>query len=479
MSSPSHPFAELQQLCEAAIEDRLTPEMRDRLEELVLNDWGSRKFYVEYLHQHAALSWSAADATLLAPSRPILRPEGNRRRFPTGVLLLAASVLLALAGWMWFSLSGSPYIATLASAKNCQWNSGTLPTEEGARLTAGRLRLAEGIVRIVFDSGADVTLEGPADLELLAQDRCVLHRGQLVAKVPPPAIGFKVETPTAQLIDWGTEFGVTVRDDSQETEVQVFSGAVDVRHPTTGETRSMKTGSALRFGLEKVSPFDPNVAEPALAQPASRAAGEGRVLDISTAIGAGRDAYVQPLFPCKNSSDVLLLVKNYHSRPGKNSDYLRKAYIGIDLKPIRRWRVVQAELTLAFAPSGLGFASEVPDATFSVYGLTDESLDDWDEKLIRWHNAPANREGGAEVDLTKAVWLGSFVIPQGVSRGTRSISGAKLVEFLNQDTNNFATFILVRDTKGSGRSDLVHGFASKRHPNLPPPTLKLTVVPKE
>ncbi|WP_406700524.1 hypothetical protein V5E97_17095 [Singulisphaera sp. Ch08] len=41
-----------------------------------------------------------------------------------------------------------------------------------------------------------------------------------------------------------------------------------------------------------------------------------------------------------------------------------------------------------------------------------------------------------------------------------------------------ATFIIVRETKGSGRMDLVHGFAGKHHPQLLPPTLKLTAVPR-
>ena len=126
-----------------------------------------------------------------------------------------------------------------------------------------------------------------------------------------------------------------------------------------------------------------------------------------------------------------------------------------------------------FTPTGLGFASEVPDATFTVYGLTDETLDDWDEATIRWANAPANRPGGASPDPDRVVKLGSFEMVQGVLTGTRSISGPVLAEFLNRDTNGLATFILVRDTRGSGRSDLVHGLANKHHPTLPPPTLKL------
>ena len=46
-------------------------------------------------------------------------------------------------------------------------------------------------------------------------------------------------------------------------------------------------------------------------------------------------------------------------------------------------KVTDAQLTLTYTPTGMGFASEVPDATFAVYGLTDESLDDWDERGLR------------------------------------------------------------------------------------------------
>src|SRR5262249_40774039 len=150
---------------------------------------------------------------------------------------------------------------------------------------------------------------------------------------------------------------------------------------------------------------------------------------ISTAMGRGKDAYVQPLFPSEHSSDILLLVKNTAI---KGSGYFRKAYLGLDLTPVAGMKVVDAQLTLTFAPTGMGFASEVPDATFIVYGLTDETLDDWDERTMRWNNAPANRPGGADVDPAKVVRLGTFEIAQGVLQGSRGISGDALADFLNR-----------------------------------------------
>jgi ferric-dicitrate binding protein FerR (iron transport regulator) len=497
MSSTWQGFEELQPLCEAAIEERLTPEQLQRLEQLVLEHPEARRLYVEYLHQHASLRWSVAEPALLAMPRPV-PPEPAARTVPirghartfwkrlgiaaTGV---AAAAVLALAiGLGVYSARlrqasdrpPAPF-ARLAEGKACKWDGGTLPTEVGAPLGQGRLRLAEGLARIVFDHGAEVTLEAPADLELVSSQRCLLHGGRLVGKVPPRAVGFMVETPTAELKDLGTEFAINVRD-AATSDVQVFTGLVDVRHRSSGRTEHMQTGQNLRFGTDAVGDFDPLAEVPETyvepAPPDGRAT--GRVMHISTATGRGKDAYIQPKYPSEHHSDILLLVKYSASR---NPDYERKAYIGLDLAPMAGMTVVDARLSLTFAPTGMGYASEVPDASFAVYGLTDERLDDWDEERIRWQNAPANQPGGASLDQTKVVRLGTFEIVQGELSGTRSIEGPALCDFLNHDTNGLATFIVVRETQGSGRSDLVHGFANKNHPELPPPTLRLSVAPRK
>jgi hypothetical protein len=489
MTSAWHGFEELQPLCEAAIEGRLTAEQLRRLEQLVIEHAGARRLYVEYLHQHAGLRWSVAEPGFLpaertAPAKPsarlVLPGPSPRRRLGLAAASVAAAALLALGIGLALrpitdgDRPAAPF-ASLVEGKTCKWDGGTLPTEVGARLGAGRLRLAEGLARIAFDRGAEITLEGPADLELLSARRCVLKGGRLVAKVPPPAIGFTVETPTAVLEDLGTEFGVNVRD-ATTSDVQVFNGLVDVRHRTSGRTEHLNTGRSVRFGSDAVADFDPLAESPdPEAEPASSETWAGRVVDISTAMGRGRDAYIQPKFPSDHHSDILLLVKYSASR---NQDYERKAYIGLDLSPIAGMNVAEARLSLTFAPTGLGYASEVPDATFAVYGLNDEALDDWDEDAIRWNNAPANLDGGASLDLSKVVRLGTFEIDQGELSGTRSIEGRPLADFLNRDRNGLATFIVVRETQGSGRCDLVHGFANKNHPELPPPTLRLAVTPR-
>jgi ferric-dicitrate binding protein FerR (iron transport regulator) len=482
---------ELQSLCESAIEGRLTPEEAARLDRLVVADREARRYYVEYLHQHACLRWSVAEpaflaSPLLAGAAVAKAPESvrggwwrPRRRWTLSLAGgMAAAAVLILGVWLGTRSRGGQVprpVATLSGTVACKWGSGSLPTETGSRLPPGRLRLVEGLARISFADGAEVTLEGPADLELVSPSRCILHAGRLVAKVPDEAIGFTVDTATAVIKDLGTEFGVNARE-GLSADVHVFDGLVNVRHRGTGRVEHMQTGESFRFAPEDVSAFDALAEPPAPERPNKWVeSGATRLIQISTATGRGRDTYVQPPAPPKDVPKAVLLVKS--TTPDVNA-YNRKAYIGLDLTPVSGLQIVEAQFSLALAPTGMGFASEVPDATFAVYGLIDESLDEWIDRTILWDNAPANRPGGAALDPAKVVLLGRFEVAQGILSGTREISGPPLVDFLNHDTNGLASLILVRETRGSGREDLVHGFAGKYHPHLLPPTLKLRAVPR-
>ena len=137
--------------------------------------------------------------------------------------------------------------------------------------------------------------------------------------------------------------------------------------------------------------------------------------------------------------------------------------------------VAEAELVLSIEPSGLGYASMVPDATFRLYGLKDETVDaTWDGASLRWEDAPANvLDDGIALDPEKVVPLGEFVVEQGVSSGQRIVKREAVAEFLRSDTNGIASFVLVRLTDETDRHGLVHAFASREHPVAMPPTLRL------
>jgi hypothetical protein len=73
----------------------------------------------------------------------------------------------------------------------------------------------------------------------------------------------------------------------------------------------------------------------------------------------------------------------------------------------------------------------------------------------------------------QVVLLGKFEIAQGVTRGTRKISGKALADFLTTDTNQIATLIICRETNETADSGLVHAFATKENGSRSAPVLRV------
>ena len=86
-----------------------------------------------------------------------------------------------------------------------------------------------GTFKLVFDVGARVSVEGPADLRILSGMRLLAFRGRITAHVDGRAKGFAIETPNTLIVDQGTEFGVEI-DAAGQTDVVVFQGLVDLAH---------------------------------------------------------------------------------------------------------------------------------------------------------------------------------------------------------------------------------------------------------
>ena len=257
----------------------------------------------------------------------------------------------------------------------------------------------------------------------------------------------------------------------------VFKGKVDAEHPGTGRTVSATTGTGLRLtngAMEAI--YDENAPFRLPGSPVSESPTQDTI-QISTAIGRGMDAYIQLIVPpADRRSDTLLLLKRNNRRFGGSSfyDWHRKVYLRFDLSLLNGQEVDEARLELHADRSGMGFAAHCPDATFAVYGLTDELQDDWGDEQLQWKDAPANFPDGNHFDASRSVRLGRFTISQGQCTGIFGIDSPELSEFLRRDSNGLATLMIVRETLGTGVSDIVHAFASRRHPSLPAPMLRLT-----
>ena len=173
------------------------------------------------------------------------RGRGGMARWVRAFAALAALALVSVGLFLGFSgettdlpvddrvsrpVAGKNHIARLVHVVKARWGAENSDLKKGARISQGKLRLESGLAKLRFSSGAKVTLEGPAEYEIVDDDLTRLISGSLSAKIPRSAIGFKVDTPTARVIDLGTAFGVDVEEDGA-TEIAVFEGEVEVELP--------------------------------------------------------------------------------------------------------------------------------------------------------------------------------------------------------------------------------------------------------
>lgn len=234
---------ELHRLVSALLDDRLDDEGRLRLGELLRGDADARELYLSYCDLHVELAaidtaWQAVGPQIAeqrdvvaaepVPSHQVAKPR--RRRAMSRRLLWSALALMFAAWvpvvWLLTSPDGPPAIAEIVAEDAAEWAEG-FSSEE--LLSASELRLLSGQARLRMMSGAEVTLAGPAAIELLDPKAIRIVSGRVAVRVVDEGgIGFRVVTPTADVVDLGTEFGIEV-DSSGATEVHVADGVVVAR----------------------------------------------------------------------------------------------------------------------------------------------------------------------------------------------------------------------------------------------------------
>jgi ferric-dicitrate binding protein FerR (iron transport regulator) len=253
----------LEELVDLVCDGRAGAAEFAELQERLRSDAAARRLYLEMMELHAALRKGRVPSAGLPGVRSREGPRIVRARRAVLALagLAAAAVVAAFAVRPWFGAGGARNggaggaVATVLACENVRWSGA--PRDIGSRLFVGEsLGLEAGTVGLRFGRDATVTLEGPAEVELRSAMRARAVRGRVTVRVGPESRGFAVETPRAEVVDLGTEFGVQV-DDAGRTDVVVFQGAIDLSYGADrgagagagrGPTR-LTQGEALRLGL--------------------------------------------------------------------------------------------------------------------------------------------------------------------------------------------------------------------------------------
>lgn len=174
--------------------------------------------------------------------RSLLQPQqGHVNRNSKSLLVfvmggLCATIALAAGSWLcwiWIpgrsneALSNTVFFDVKPVAIVTQATGESQQLKPGDRIEPGVLKVDQAQVQIEFLTGAQINLEGPAELHIFSVDVVKLVSGKAAARIPLGARGFTMTTPDAAIVDLGTEFAVSVAK-SGESEVHVIEGEVDV-----------------------------------------------------------------------------------------------------------------------------------------------------------------------------------------------------------------------------------------------------------
>ncbi len=352
------------------------------------------------------------------------------------------------------SLSKPTSIATLASCENAAWES-SLPTTPGSMLLPGTLKLITGIATIRFDSGAEVMMEAPANIELISSMRGKLVNGAAVVSVPEPAIGFVLETPDGYVVDHGTQFAVNVTHDGKHSDFEVIEGEISVHLRSTGEQVRLNDRQFASIAMQKLTTFEDEL-------PVNELSTAPQILRVGTNGRAG--SVIRNNKRNKRIVPTQLMAK----QGGAGGNWDLRSFFAFELSNVDFDSTESVRLRLNLVPSGIGFATRLPEMNrFAIYGMTNKAKEDWQIECL-WDDSPGPEDG---------VLLGTFEIPRSVQRGSFGIQTDELLNFLKADRTGSATLVLVRETgqiHGDGPG-LVHAFATDAHPEASGPCLEFSL----
>jgi hypothetical protein len=154
----------------------------------------------------------------------------SRHTMPLWAWMIAATVLIAtgLAAWRLARTNAvDSVIADIVHQQGVHWSDESTALASNDTIRRGRLSSSSGEYTLQFRDGSTVNVVGQALLDIKSKMLVQLERGQATANVPTGSIGFTITSALVNVVDQGTEFGMSV--DSGRTDVVVFNGKVDVQ----------------------------------------------------------------------------------------------------------------------------------------------------------------------------------------------------------------------------------------------------------
>jgi len=219
----SSPHEEFETLLTLLMDGALDEAQTLRFQALLNNEPELRQEYLAQMRMHALLQWSAGKVQGHKMESAIKHRTGSLR---SGWLVAAAAFCILITGGLTWKLL-QPEITHGVAIEVLEVSDPTLKFAKGDKVALTELKMVSGRLRFMLDSGADVEVTGPADVQLLSAMHLRVHLGKVTAEVGENAKGFVVDTAQTRIVDLGTKFGVDVAQ-AGHTDVVVFQGKVEL-----------------------------------------------------------------------------------------------------------------------------------------------------------------------------------------------------------------------------------------------------------
>ena len=385
-----------------------------------------------------ACSLVTADSDATSRTRAALLPSLGRAWRTWAAPVAAACVLAtAFAALSWWPTDRAAAVAKnraagrsarVVNVSNVAWSSGAKQYDEWSFVQPGEsLKFERGLVNLFLDNGAELLIEGPADVDFVSLEKVFARKGKLAARVSPSAIGFSIETPHANVIDRGTSFGLSVAEDCR-TDVVVYEGMVDldVLGDSPHSRRRLERGEAMSVNrLGKLSRITTVQSSEFLEPPQVRAAGAeaDRVITaVSDNVRSLETAKYYRVIPGGFREDCRAYVDRLHEWNGADGRGLPPFLVGGDYVMTYNDDKVTTEIEIAVSLS----------QPASLYVIVDDRVPppDWLQRdFVDTHWDVGSDEGyedrvidigvgpGESIDRTCSVWRRDVTEPSTVVLG--------------------------------------------------------------
>jgi hypothetical protein len=430
------------------LDQRLNPEELEELDQLLQKDSLLRKKFYNQSNVVTALE-EEFEQTEASPK--VISISSSKTKF--NLYALAACLLIGLGIFqIYFSTHSPEIIATLKENENAAWES-SLPTTAGSKLRPGIMNLKAGVATIRFSSGAEITLEAPAEIEIQNPMRAKINRGNIVVHVPEPAHGFVLDTPDGYAVDHGTSFGVFVGGQGRETTFKVLEGSISV-HPLKGDALFLKENESTRVSSMVVGPKN-------LIESTESLVGSELTVNSFRIHTNGKNLSI-----IRNDEfDYLDLDHLMVKLDTGNKPYERRTLINFSTDHVDWSKIKNASLRINLVPSKWGHRVYLPTTNrFTVFAVAGFTGIEWNQNL-KWSESPK---------IEECVEVGNFEIPRSQESGSILIQTPNLLEFMKEHQSHEYTFVIIRNTSELKGSGLVHTFASDSHPESSGPSLELS-----